>query len=435
MNDEQIGELLARHPGPANVDADFEDRLFSVLQREMGRRHAPRMVLLLAAALTIVALLGATALGSGLVRLPSLEVLPVPQPTGSETAVPTAAATTLPAGQMLGSHFRHTTSLLPDGRVLVAGGMDGFGAEVYDPDVGTWIRTAPMVARRDGHTATVLADGTVLVVGGAATDMRPAHTSAEIYDPATDTWTATGSMARARAHHTASLLDDGRVLVAGGEDHVTGGVKQASAEIYDPATGQWSATSEMSAARGRHTATMLQSGLLLVAGGTVDAATSAELYDPTRATWTSTGSMVVNRESHSAIPLADGRVFVVGGFGILGPRTTTNTHLAELYDPSGGAWTSFTSPSGAAFPGVALLTDGRVLASDAASVDIWDPATSRWTAAPSLSSTPNWVAYSATVLEDGTVLMAGGWVPSEAGVGPPSLFERYPVPAPGEGAQ
>ena len=214
MNDERISELLARHPGPAGVDADFEDRLLSILQREMGRRQSPRLVLLLAAALTIAALLGATAVGSGLVRLPSVDLSLVPPPT----AMPTEAPTTIQAGQMLGSHLGHTASLLPDGRVLIAGGLVDFGAEIYDPDLGTWTATAPMVEMREGHTATVLADGTVLVVGGADTDRHPAHTSAEIYDPRADTWTATGSMVIPRAYHTANLLPDGRVLVAGGKD-------------------------------------------------------------------------------------------------------------------------------------------------------------------------------------------------------------------------
>lgn len=430
MNDERISELLARHPGDASVDADFENRLFSILQGEMRRRQSPRLVLLLAAALTIVALLGAAAVGSGLVRLPSLDLSLVPQPT----AMPTEVPTTTQAGQMLGSHFGHTASLLPDGRVLVAGGFEDLGAEIYDPDTGTWTATAPMVAMRDGHTATVLADGNVLVVGGADTDMRPAHTSAEIYDPRADTWTATGSMVSSRAHHTANLLPDGRVLVAGGEDHLPRGAKHASAEIYDPATGQWSAATEMNESRGRHTATLLQSGLLLVAGGTDEASVPAELYDPARGTWTYTGSMMTNRQGHSAVQLADGRVLVVGGSGILGRLSWTNTSRGELYDPIAGSWASSSfQPFDGAFPAVALLPDGTVLASDAAGVDIWDPATSRWTPAPPLSSTRNWFAYSATVLKDGTVLMAGGWEPSGAGVGPPSLFERYAPPAPADG--
>ena len=430
MNDERISELLARHPGPANVDADFEDRLLSILQREMRRPQSPRLVLLVAAALTIVALLGAAAVGSGLVRLPSLDLSLVPQPT-TETETPTEAPTAAQVGEMLGSHFGHTASLLADGRVLIAGGLVDLGAEVYDPDLGTWSATAPMVAMREGHTATILADGTVLVVGGAATDMRPAHTSAEIYDPRADTWTATGSMASPRTHHTANLLPDGRVLVAGGGDQPTG-VGYASTEIYDPATGQWSAAGDMNVRRVHHTATLLQSGLLLVAGGTVEASTSAELYDPVRGSWTPTGSMIVNREGHSAVLLPDGRVFVIGGFGIIDSRTTTTISRGELFDPATGSWAAFFHTLDGAYAAVALLPDGKVLASQAASVDIWDPATSRWTAAPPLNSPSNWVLYSATLLHDATVLMAGGWETSDAGVGPPSLFERYAALAPVE---
>ena len=160
---------------------------------------------------------------------------------------------------------------------------------------------------------------------------------------------------------------------------------------------------------------------------------SAELYDPERGTSTPTGSMIVNRAGHSAVLLHDGRVFVVGGLGILGPRTTTTISRGELFDPSTGSWAPFFHTFDAASAAVALLPDGRVLASQAASVDIWDPATGRWTPAPPLSSTRKWSGYSATVLNDGTVLMAGGWERSDAAVGPPSLFERYSPPAPADG--
>jgi hypothetical protein len=115
----------------------------------------------------------------------------------------------------------HTATLLPNGKVLVAGGLDDKNAvlstaELYDPSTGDWTPATPLNHGRANHTATLLPFGQVLVAGGQSHYENSEMASAEIYDPVSDTWIDVGSLAQARAYHTATLLEDGRVLVVGG---------------------------------------------------------------------------------------------------------------------------------------------------------------------------------------------------------------------------
>jgi hypothetical protein len=182
----------------------------------------------------------------------------------------------------------------------------------------------------------------VLVAGGY--HRTPRAPSAELYDPVSGTWTATGDMATPRYRHTATLLPDGKVLVTGGTN---GGFNPlASAELYDPQSGTWSVTHGMAAQRESHVAVQLPDGRVLVTGGRGSADTSAsglhepvasaELYDPASGTWSTTASMVAARLEHTATLLPDGTVLVAGGVGI---RTGGSATLrsAELYDPDGGS--------------------------------------------------------------------------------------------------
>jgi hypothetical protein len=212
--------------------------------------------------------------------------------------------------------------LLPNGKVLVAGG-DPAGnnvpsaiasAELYDPGSGTWTATGSLTTGRAFHTATLLPDGKVLVAGGFNGSFAVA--SAELYDRATGTWTATGSLISARRGHTATLLTDGKVLAAGG---FNGSFVVASAELYEPASGTWTATGSLNTARRRHTATLLSNGMVLVAGGFdingLNTA-SAELYDPP----TSTPTPVVT--TNPATTVAS---FSATLNGSLNPRGLTTT--------------------------------------------------------------------------------------------------------------
>lgn len=182
--------------------------------------------------------------------------------------------------------YGHTVSVLPSGRVLVAGGDGGTtlaSAEIYDAagnaGAGTFAATGSMTTARDNHMATVLASGKVLLTGGYFGGQSLA--SAEIYDAGAGTFTATGSMGAKREGHTAVVLSSGKVLVAGG----IGSTILASAEVFDAAgnagAGAFAATGDLATARQGHTAIVLPSGKVLVAGGHDGAGctASAEVFD------------------------------------------------------------------------------------------------------------------------------------------------------------
>lgn len=354
-------------------------------------------------------------------------------PSGTPVLVQPRAPSSIATGSMGAARRGHTATMLLDGKVLVAGGENGndplASAELYDPRTGTWTPTGSMANHAGiGFTSTLLPDGKVLVAGGHSGTKYPASASAELYDPSTGTWTATGSMGAPRKGHTATLLANGKVLVAGGFNNPD---LLATAELYDPGTGTWTATGSLGTARYTHSATLLHDGKVLVAGGGMppmtnagDLLDSAELYDPGSGTWTATGTMVMKYNNSAAVLLPDGKV-LVGAFP------------AELYDPVTRFWTATgaTVISGWFGP-AALLTDGRVLvlgagtpgqdvSTDTAAA-LFDSVTDSWTAAGKLG-TRRW-NYTATLLADGRVLVAGGWTdpaPSDTAPGGLASAELY----------
>jgi N-acetylneuraminic acid mutarotase len=332
-------------------------------------------------------------------------------------------------GSMSTGHKVATATLLTNGKVLVAGGDDTSNnptaiAELYDPSTGVWAATGSMTIPREDHTATLLPDGTVLVVGGRV-EFCLTTSSAELYDPGTGTWSTTGAMQSSRSRHFATLITSGplagKVLAAGGyinsNDGACGGAAQlASAEVYDPITGLWSPTNDMTMARqsplgvtlpdasvlaigvlnccpytwfnsaesydpstqswtpktvrftpANGAAVLLQNGKLLVAGGTkgtqptaVNVA-SAELFDSSTGTWTVTGSMSTDRSGHTLTLLASGQILVAGGFSG-GWGVCNDLTGAELYDSSAGAWSLTGNMTTARFGHTAtILPNGQVL--------------------------------------------------------------------------
>jgi N-acetylneuraminic acid mutarotase len=277
------------------------------------------------------------------------------------------------------------------------------------PVQASWTATGSMIVAHQSDTATVLTDGRVLVVGGFGAGGAVA--AAELYDPITRSWTATGAPAEGRTSHTATLLRDGRVLVAGG---ATGGnvspyAPSASVELYDPRSGSWTTTASMSTPRSEHTATLLLDGTVLVAGGkdsfTGPTLASAEVYDPATGSWTAAGPMIQARAGHTATRLSDGRVLVAGGSA--SSDSFEGMASAELFDPISGSWIAAENMHEGHYGDTAtLLLDGTVLIAGGNVGDVYDPTSGSWTATGNMIQGRSY--HTATLLADGTVLVAGG---------------------------
>jgi hypothetical protein len=285
-------------------------------------------------------------------------------------------------GSMGAARYGAVAAPLGDGRVLVAGGYydDAGGdhylssAEVFNPASGAFSSAGigAMGTPRRGAVAAPLPDGRVLVAGGSYDDGTEHHlASAEVFNPATGAFTAVDDMTVARVRAAAAPLPDGRVLVAGGNN---GSARLSSAEVFNPATGAFTPVSDMGADRARAAATPLADGRVLIAGGTNGppvpgaevgpALASAEIFNPATNTFSSAGigAMGTARRAPAAAPLPDGRVLVTGGSN--GDGGEHYLASAEVFNPdtntfsSAGIGAMGTSRTGAV---AAPLPDGRVL--------------------------------------------------------------------------
>lgn len=328
------------------------------------------------------------------------------------------------SGPLAVGRSSHTATPLPSGQVLVAGGYNGgvlASAELYAPSNGTFSSTASMATPRRYHTATLLDSGKVLIVGGQSDSGNSSDlSSAELYDPASGTFASTGSLAIARFSHTATLLPSGKVLVSGGVcwSTLTLDYSCITAELYDPATGTFSATGSLTMRRDRHTATLLPSGKVMVAGGyqrccfgtlTSQPLATAEVYDPGAGTWTSTASLSASRYNHTATLLSSGKVLVLGG-----SNGGADVGSGELYDPASGTFVSTgslavarTSHTATLLPsGKVLIVAGYDVGAYLTSVELYDPLTGVFSAATSIANAR--ALHTATFLSSGKVLVVGG---------------------------
>ena len=293
---------------------------------------------------------------------------------------------------------------------------------VTPPTQGWALTSSPITSVYGGFTATLLADGTVLMAGGYGVinpaGSNPSMATAAIYNPVTGAWTSTGSMMIARDGHSATLLADGTVLVAGGESCTATEISGmcpllASAEIYNPATGKWSATGNMTTATFEQLAVLLPTGMVLIAGGSTQCPTamcnlepsiSAEIFDPVAGSWTATNA--VQSGAGALTVLADGTALALG----------LSAPAAEIYNPALGGWASAAGPSFTADTAT-LLLGGSVLAAGGTTscgltlclvntVQIYTPSAGTWASAGAMNYAR--VHHTATLLKNGNVFVAGG---------------------------
>jgi Galactose oxidase, central domain len=337
------------------------------------------------------------------------------------------------AGPQVATHFHatgdmgtkragHTATLLQDGKVLIAGGFNNADvlatAEVFDPAARTFTAVGAMTTARFSHTATLLPNGTVLVTGGSPSlaDLSGGNNSddlstAELFDPATGTFTTTAEMSKPRAQHTATLLANGKVLVAGG---TPGNL----AELFDPATGAFTATGALIVGgRWGCTATLLHNGTVLIAGGrdsegVFDAfpLNDAELFNPATETFTATGVMTQFRYEHAATLLNNGKVLLTGGFN------GTPVQDAELFDPTTLSFSRTGIMGTPRAKHTAILLDGGnvlvaggfsfVAPGSFSNAEVFDPSTKMFTPTGRMGVAR--FLHTATRLKEGFVLITGG---------------------------
>lgn len=350
-----------------------------------------------------------------------------------------ASGTFVKTGALGDPRIEHTATLLSNGTVVIAAGYDDQilgSTESYTPSSGIFSHHSLfMNISRANHTATVLQSGEILFAGGESLEGTTA--TAELFNPVAMTFTLTGSMTVPREGHTATLLPSGQVLIVGGSNDASGSgtIPLATAEIYNPTSGTFTATASPNVARLDHTATLLVNGKVLIAGGVVPgyppppnnlAYSSAEIYDPTAGTFTLTQSMTTPRFDQTATLFSDGQVFIAGG--VDEPSFSTTGAPAELYNPSTSTFTAVTASASSLEPdpvypiASALLLTGQVLAGTSV---LYDPPTNKFISV-NTSGLPTTVSasggYSFALLPNGQVLVSGSMQSASAS---PTAWSLY----------
>ena len=358
---------------------------------------------------------------------------PTPPPMTVEVSPTPASVDKDSLGELNHSRVDHSATLLPDGRVLVVGGMDAAfmplrTAEVFDPETNAWTNTGEMRQARTEHSAALLKDGRVMVTGGMNEHLETIGTT-EIFDPETGEWSEYESMRTVRRGHFTLSLNDGRVAVVGGIGQTLGGLgilanivavgALISTEIYDPEKDTWSQANDMREGHSGGLAVVLKDGRVLIAGGynQSEALASSEVFDPTTNEWMRTTTMARKTFANTATVLDDGTVLFTGGFGMSRSKGGI-TPGSEVFDPTTNEWRKAPDTiHGRMGHTCTLLPDGRVItiggsiASGPVNTgEFMDPETWTWTEITPMSIERS--GHTATLLHDGRILVAGGALPT-----------------------
>lgn len=315
-------------------------------------------------------------------------------------------------GNMSSPRAFHSAAKLPDGRVLLTGGIDAAGmqlntAEVYDSNTGTFTTiSAKMLSTRNDHTSTLLNDGTVILLGG----VTPSPGTAEVFESSTAMFRSnTPILTMPRAEHAMSALTSGKVLVTGGSN---GSAVQRTTEIYDPSQGQFIPGPLMGTARLGHSSTLLSSGKVLIAGGAnLD---TTELYEPITGTMAPSARLTTARGFHTATLLDDGQVLITGGWD-----GTNYLNTAELFDPITGKFTLLASTmnfvrgyhaAARLLNGVILITGGADGKSSTAhdTAEIYDPVAKKFLLLSTKLTGPRY-GHAMTPIAGNNALLMGGY--------------------------
>jgi Galactose oxidase, central domain/Kelch motif len=302
--------------------------------------------------------------------------------SSAETYDPSTGAWTATANMMSAARAGATATLLPSGKILIAGGFDASEnalntAEIFNPADGTFVATDnTMTDARGFHTASLLLDGKVLLVSGLTDNNGSPSSTADIFDPTAGTngrFTESSGFPAPSAAGASVVFPGGplmgKVLITGGDGCTTGAVCSfPTSELYNPVMDEFIPVSSMNESRMNHTATLLQNGKVLItaginvfatmssgkvngAGAATTFSKSAELFDPVTMTFTCVGgatatgcspTMVNTRAGHSATLLSNGNVLIAGGFVAYGRpifQMGNATKSAEIFDPTTGKFT------------------------------------------------------------------------------------------------
>ncbi|HET7495903.1 MAG TPA: kelch repeat-containing protein [Candidatus Limnocylindrales bacterium] len=412
------------------------------VMRSRGVPGRTALALLVAAGMLVGLTAGAIIVGSGSITSPSPS--PSASVTSSSAREPSPSPARTPsvtigrfvaAGSLVEGRAWHSALVLPDGRVLIVGGEGSHAThggngldsiEVWDPIGGDFVASGEMerATYGDQHIGPHLfrmTDGrSLLVPTGCVCGPAPASTPAQVWDRISGA-KPLKTLAVSRVAYTATQLADGRVLIAGGVPGLIGGAL-VSAEIWDPVAGTVEPTGALSVARADAAATLLTDGRILIVGGATrsDSGTfvkpvgEAEIWDPASGTFSTAfthafgpGGSPGGDLSLYAITLQDGRVLVLDGAG------------AHVWDPTSGTLSAVGAYREARREfSATLLADGRVLVaggshertgdgrSSIGSTEIWDPSSLGFEPGPDLRQAR--AGHTATLLTDGRVLIVGG---------------------------